>query len=199
MSRPVTTVTTGTAAKHAAELLTQHGFTALPVVDEDDRLVGVVTEADLIADRIPRDARCAPGERVGPRTAGATVGALMSTPAIGMAPGADLAEVARALLDSRIRAMPIVDGSRVVGIVTRGDLVRVFARRDNDIATDVRHHLSVYGGPERWEVEVHDGVVRVLDEFDDQTDRHVAKVLAESVPGVVSATVLTRNRERTDD
>ncbi|TNC19629.1 CBS domain-containing protein [Amycolatopsis alkalitolerans] len=195
MSRPVVTVTPGTSAKHAARLLSEHTFTALPVVDDDDRLIGIVTEADLIGERFQQDPRCAPEERV--RVApGATVGDVMSTPAQAMSPATDLTELARELLDTRIRAMPIVEGSRVVGIVTRGDIVRMFAREDAEIATDVRRHLAVYGGSDRWSVDVHDGVVHIVDEFDSETDRHVATVLAEAVPGVVSATAESRNREK---
>lgn len=196
MSRPVVTVTPQTTAKCAAELLAAHGFTALPVVDDDERLVGIVTEADLIGDRFQPDPRFRCGEHPPARnTPGGTVGEVMTSPATGMGPGTDLAELSRALLDSRIRAMPIVDGSRVVGIVTRGDIIRTFARNDGEIAADVRHHLAIYGGSDRWQVEVHDGVVRIVDEFDSETDRHVATVLAEAVPGVVSATAVAGNRE----
>jgi len=185
MSRPVTTVTPATSAKDAARLLSSHGFTALPVVDDDERLVGIVTEADLVADRLPRDPRThgnAPA-----RSPGATVGAVMTSPVTALAPGTDLATVCRVLLDARIRAVPIVGDGQLAGIVTRGDIVKVFARSDAEIARDVRRRLSTYGGPDRWHVEVHDGVVRIDDEFDNDTDRHVATVLAEAVPGVVTA------------
>lgn len=192
MSRPVVTVTPETSAKRAAELLSSHGFTALPVTDDDGLLVGIVTEADLIGDRIPPDPRCRDRART---PAGGIVGDVMTSPATGMSPGSDVAELSRALLDSRIRAMPIVDGGRVVGIVTRGDIVRTFARDDAEIAADVRRHLSIYGGPDRWRVECKDGVVRIVDEFDNATDRHVATVLAEAVPGVVSAETLAGSRE----
>jgi CBS domain-containing protein len=195
MSRPVVTATPKTSAKRAAEVLTAHGFTALPVVDDDERLIGIVTEADLISDRLPADPR-SPRRPPADERAGATVGEVMTSPATGMGPGSDLVELCRALLDSRIRTMPIVDGSRVVGIVTRGDILRVFARKDTEIADDVRRHLAIYGGPDRWQVEVHDGVVRIVDEFDDETDRHVATVLAEAVPGVVRASALTISRDR---
>lgn len=196
MSAPVVTVTPETSAKHAAELLAANGFTALPVVDDDDRLIGMVTEADLIGDRFPRDPRYRNGTQP---VAGNQVGDVMSTPATGMGPGCDLVELTRALLDSRIRAMPIVDGSRVVGIVTRGDIVRTFARDDTEIAADVRHHLSIYGGPDRWQVQVHDGVASIVDAFDSETDRHVATVLAEAVPGVVTARCVAGNEEGTSD
>jgi hypothetical protein len=84
------------------------------------------------------------------------------------------------MLDDRVRSIPIVDGSRVVGIVTRRDLMRMLARDDHAIAADVRHQLAMYGGPDRWTVEVHDGAVAIGDEFDSPTDRHVAAVLARS-------------------
>ncbi|HKS48523.1 MAG TPA: CBS domain-containing protein [Amycolatopsis sp.] len=187
MSVPVVTVEPDTPAKRAAELLSEHGFTALPVVD-DDRLVGIVTEADLIGDRIPADPRYRHEEQRG-RCPGGMVAEVMTSPVTGMAPGADLSALARALLGARIRAMPIVDRARVVGIVTRGDIVRVFARSDSEIASDVFRHLTMYGGADRWQVEVRDGVVRIVDAFDDETARHVATVLAEAVPGVVSAHV----------
>lgn len=195
MSRPVVTVTPETTAKRAAEVLAEHGFTALPVVDDYDCLVGIVTEADLIRDRFPQDIRSA-AHSEGRTKPGTTVAAVMTTPAIGMSAGADLVEVSRALLDGKIRAMPIVDGSRVVGIVTHGDFVRAFARDDTAIAAGVRQHLAVYGGPGRWTVEVHDGVVRIGDQYGNDTDHHVAKVIAEAIPGVVEAKVTYQEDDR---
>ncbi|EME55109.1 HPP family protein [Amycolatopsis decaplanina] len=195
MSAPVVTVTPGSTAKHAAELLAEKGFTALPVVDEDDRLIGIVTEADLIRNRFPDDVRSGRDPEARPRP-GLTVGQVMTMPATGMSTGANAADVGRALLDGHIRAMPIVDGSKVVGIVTRGDFVRAFARSDEAIIADVRHRLTIYGGPDRWTVEARDGVVRVDDAYDSYTDRHVAKLLAEAVPGVVEAKVTYQEDEQ---
>ena len=186
MSAPVITVHPWTSAKEAAELLSQHGFTALPVVDDDDRLIGIVTEADLIRDRIPVDTRYEhthPTALV-PET---TVGALMTSPATAMSTGTDVADLCQALVDARIRAMPIVDGASVVGIVTRGDVVRVLAREDSVIENDVRHRLEIYGGQDRWQVRVRDGVAHIVDQFENETDRHVATLLALAVPGVVGA------------
>jgi CBS domain-containing protein len=189
MSAPVITVRSETTVKDALTLLTENGFTALPVVDTDARLVGIVTEADLIHDRVLRDPRdCRGAVDAGRRdSAQDTVGAVMTSPAIAMEPGADLTDLCQALVDARIRAMPIVDGGKVVGVVTRGDIVRVLARDDRSIAADVRHRLEIYGGLNRWKVEVHDGVVRIVDAFDSNTDRHVATVLARAVPGVLHA------------
>jgi CBS domain-containing protein len=190
MTSPVITVRAGATVQEAAALLAERGFTALPVVDEEDRLVGIVTEADLVSDRFPRDPRSlvhgGPPAEVPVRE---TVAEVMTTPVVAMGPGTDVADLTKVLLDSRRRAMPIVDGSRLIGIVTRRDLVRVVARDDATIARDVRHRLAVYGGPNRWTVEVHRGVVSIGDRYDDETDRHVATALAQAVPGVVRAHV----------
>jgi CBS domain-containing protein len=188
MSAPVMIVRSDSPVKNAMKLLIDNGFTALPVVD-DHILVGVVTEADLINDRIPRDARFRQGERDTSQhhAAQVSVGSVMTSPAIAMASGADLTDVCQAMLDAHIRATPIVDDATVVGIVTRGDIVRVLARDDHVIAADIRHRLEIYGGLNRWTVDVQDGVVRIIDTFDNSTDRHVASMLAQAVPGVVDA------------
>ncbi|RSD11647.1 CBS domain-containing protein [Amycolatopsis eburnea] len=195
MTTPVITVQPSTSAKEAAELLAAHGFTALPVVD-DDRLVGIVTEADLIRGRIPADPRYVHEPHAAPQ-AGKTVGDLMTTPVTAMSTGTDVADLCQALVDARIRAMPIVDGSAVVGIVTRGDVVRVLAREDVEIARDVKHRLEIYGGSGRWAVDVRDGFVHITDQFDDDSDRHVAQLLALAVPGVVAAETAYAGEERT--
>jgi len=189
MTAPVITIRSETSVKDALKLLSEHGFTALPVVDVNARLVGIVTEADLIHNRVLRDPRSRRGAADAGRRDSAqdTAGTVMTSPAVAMGSGADLTDLCQALIDARIRAMPIVDDDKVVGIVTRGDIVRVLARDDRTIATDVRHRLEIYGGLNRWKVEVHDGVVRIVDAFDSSTDRHVATVLARAVPGVVDA------------
>jgi len=197
MTSPVITVRPEMTIKEAAGLLATHGFTALPVVDDDDRLIGIVTEADLVRDRIPRDPRARILPAYQPQTSPVTtrVGQVMSTPVTAMGPGADVADLASALLDARQRSMPIVDGSRVIGIVTRRDIVRTVARDDATVAADVQHRLEIYGGEGRWRVDVHDGVVTIGDKFDDEGDRHVATVLAEAVPGVVRANAVAVHEE----
>jgi CBS domain-containing protein len=199
MSSPVITVTPDTTAKDAADLLASNGFTALPVINDDDRLIGIVTEADVVRDRFPRDPRYRNayqeevlGVSARPHRPAATVGEVMTTSVISMGAGTDVVDLVTAMLDNKVRAMPIVDGSRVVGIVTRRDLLRVLARDDQQIATDIRHRLGNYGGPQRWTVNVHDGAAAIRDEFDNATDRHVVTVLAEAVPGVTSAEVTSK-------
>jgi CBS domain-containing protein len=198
MTSPAVTVRADTHVKDAAALLASRGFSALPVVDDGEQLIGIVSEADLVRDRIPRDPRHRVHEARPPQrlVARPTVGEVMSATVTTMGPGADVAELAAALLSSGHRCMPIVEGSRVVGVVSRRDLVRVVGREDGAIAKDVLHKLEIYGGPGRWQVEVHDGVATIGDTFDDQTDRHVARVIAEAVPGVVRAEAVHHPDER---
>jgi CBS domain-containing protein len=187
MSHPVVTVGPQVRAHDAAALLARHRFTALPVVDPDGDLIGIVTEADVMRDRIPPDPRRGHYRTEDPPR---TVGEIMTTDVVVMTSGTDVAEVARSMLEGRLRAIPIVDdhpaGRRLVGILTRGDLMRCISRDDALVAADVRRRLEIYGGPGRWTVHVNAGHVEITDEYDDPTDRHVAHVLAAAVPGVAS-------------
>lgn len=191
MSTPVVTVRPDDEVKHAAELLSRRGFTALPVVDDEDRLVGVVTEADLLRDRLPVDARFRTAASDDAPCPPRTVREVMTTPAVSMGAGTDVAVLARAMVEDRRRCVPIVSGSRLVGVVTRGDLVRLLARPDAEIAADVRHRLRDFGGAGRWRITVEAGAVTLTDAFVpdqcDPVDGHAAVVLAEAVPGVVHA------------
>lgn len=112
MTWPVRTVGERDRTSWAAELLARYRFTALPVVDEDFYLIGIVSEADLI----PQDEQT---------TIPVEVGSVMTTDVISMLPGTDLDKLTHWLLKLSLRVMPITDSDgRLVGIVTRGDVLR---------------------------------------------------------------------------
>ncbi|WP_436498406.1 CBS domain-containing protein [Actinokineospora sp. HUAS TT18] len=181
MTTPVVTVSATTEVAKAATLMADNRFSALPVVDAAGTLVGIVTEYDLVRGRFAESSE---------RTAVRAVADVMTAPAEGLLSGTPVAEVARAMVDRKRRCVPVVDGGgRVVGVVTRRDLVRLLSRSDVDIAIDVRAALTVFGGRSRWTVRVADGVAAVIDRFDDSSDWEVARALAESVSGVVRASV----------
>ncbi|AHH96935.1 CBS domain-containing protein [Kutzneria albida] len=196
MSSPVVVLHAEQSVKEAAAVLAGHGFTSAPVVDVDGRLVGVLSEADVLRGRIPVDPRSRIWDEVTDQLPPAMlVAEVMSSPAVAVSPGTDCAQVARMMLADRLRSVPVVDGAEVVGILTRRDLLRVIARDDEEIRVAVCSRLANYGGADRWAVTVHEGVVTVLDEYDDAVDRHVAQVIAEGVPGAVRAVVTSRTRE----
>jgi CBS domain-containing protein len=121
MSSPVVFLRPRVPADVAAALLVAHGFTAAPVVDEDGLVVGIATEADLVRGRFVPDGWTV-DERPEP-----TVAEVMTHAPICMRPEDDLADVVSTMFDVGIRSIPIVDDGRMVGIVSRRDVLRVVA------------------------------------------------------------------------
>lgn len=95
----------------AARLMAQHRISGLPVVDQNDKLVGLVTEYDLISKK------------------GARIADVMTAGVISITPDADVEQVAEVLASRRIRRVPVMDGSRMIGIVSRSDLIKQIAMR----------------------------------------------------------------------
>lgn len=173
MTRPVVSVTPMMPVRSAMVLLVEHAFGALPVVGEDERLIGVVSEGDLL--------------RAGMRGAsiGATVSDVMASPVISVPMSTTLAELAEILLDGRLRCVPVVDDGVLVGVVSRSDLLRILVHDDDILADHVRRLVHAYGGPRpKWVVDVVDGVVWITGPFADEAERRVLLALAHTVPGV---------------
>jgi CBS domain-containing protein len=187
MSSPVMTVTPTTRIKQAAAMLVRHGFNAVPVVDNGE-LVGIVSEADLL----PLESSPDPRAHVlrWPPLVGSTpqlVGEVMTREVLALPPDADAADAARLMLDNGVKSIPVVLGGRVVGIVTRRDLLAVLARSDHAIRVEVERLLAEeLGGHPR--VEVTDGVV-TLSGFNTGRETDLAGLLARTVPGVVEVRV----------
>jgi CBS domain-containing protein len=119
MSRRVIAVTPGTGIKEAAGLLVERGISALPVLDSKGALVGIVSEADLIA----------------PETGGSglrLVGDVMTRDVLTVSASCEVTQAARIMLDAGIKRVPVLRARRVVGILSRRDLVRVLARSDGE-------------------------------------------------------------------
>jgi CBS domain-containing protein len=190
MSRAVVTVGPDTPIGAAAALLTGRGFTALPVVDGDGEVVGIVTEADLLRDRVRHDARSLVAEELAAAPL-ARVGDVMTTQVLTVAPATDVADLVQRMQALGIRAVPVVRPSgRLVGIVSRRDVLSTFSRLDSVIAADVRHRLAAYAGPGRWEVAVDGGQVTLRDLLADPEEEHPASVVAAAVRGVLHVRVL---------
>jgi CBS domain-containing protein len=195
MTSLVVTVRADTPVKEAARLLATHGYTVLPVVDADDTLLGVISEADLIRGRILPDPRALIGDNPPPpaEPAAPLVSGSMTAEPVVVAPTTDVVAVTKLMLDRHLRALPVVDGGRLVGIVTRRDMLRTIARDDRDIARDVRHRLAI-ACRQAWEVEVTDGVVTLATDGADQGEWHVAQVVAAALPGVLEVRLAAPSR-----
>ncbi|GID91559.1 CBS domain-containing protein [Amorphoplanes digitatis] len=102
-----------------------------------------------------------------------------------------MAEVADQMLRNDVRSMPVVDDDeRLVGIISRRDILRAMVRGDDVLAAEVQHRLDEYAdGRSRWTATVEDGVATVTGEFDDETERTVVTVMARTVPGIAAARI----------
>jgi predicted transcriptional regulator len=120
MSTPVISLRAQVPAHVAAALLVSNGFTAAPVVDDDDRVIGIATEADLVRGRIAAEGSESAEERPEPTVADV----MTEAPVVGRSDD-DLADVVTMMLDSKIRSVPIVDDDRLVGVVSRRDVLRL--------------------------------------------------------------------------
>jgi CBS domain-containing protein len=90
------------------------------------------------------------------------------------------------MLENNVRAVPIVDGAHLVGIVSRRDLLRTLLRPDAGIVNDVTERLDDYSGnPGRWKVKVVDGVVSITGRFADSDEQRIVTAVVRTVPGVL--------------
>ena len=199
MSRDVVSATPGTTFKEAVDLMVSNDVGALPVLDDIGRVIGIVSEADLLAKAgyggPPRRALLAvvdivDGDDSSWRKAQArTVGDVMTTRPLTLRPGQEVAVAARTLVRSRHKRAPVVgDTGVLVGVVTRQDLLGAYARPDDAIADEMNAALAdPTRTPEGNGVRayVHDGVVTLAGEVTDDLDRRVVARVAWQVPGVV--------------
>ena len=182
MSRPVVSVDTGATVLDAVTALTEHGFAAVPVVDDGDRVVGIFSESD--------------GLRAGHRRA-TPVTEVMTHPVEVTTPDADVAVIAERMLTGHLRSMPVVEEGLLVGMVARRDLLRTMVCTDDVVVANVRGLLDRYAGSRRhWDVVVTDGHVTVSGEFADVAERSLVGALARTVGGVADV-VLTSPVART--
>lgn len=186
MTTPAVTVRPSTPIADVAAILAERGFCAVPVVEDGDRLVGLVTETDLIRERFGLHPQSpTSGRERPPKTVAAQI---MTSPVEFVRPEATLSALAKCMISGRRRSMPVVEGSQVVGMVTRRDVVETMARSDDMILTSVRAGLERAGLRQRWLVRVQAGVVHLFGDTD-LKHQHEATLVAESVPGVIRVTV----------
>ena len=197
MTERVVTVTPGASLKEVASLLAEHRISGLPVVDEAGSLLGVISEADILfkergpstrkgvfawlLDRYGYEGQLKLEARV--------AGEAMTAPAIVIEPQRPVAEAAHVMLERRVNRLPVVDRGELVGIVTRADLVRAFARPDETIEQEIRE--DVLGrtlwlrDPQAVTVSVREGTVKLSGTVENPTEAELVEVYAGKVPGVV--------------
>jgi CBS-domain-containing membrane protein len=181
MSAPAVTVHPDASLKEVTLLLDEHRVTALPVVDAHLRIVGVISEADVVRESVPADPWASPLQQGHLGSYLKRVGDVMSFHPVTVVPDTELAVAADLLVSSAIKSLPVIEHGVVVGMVSRRDIIAVLARRDFEIAAELRDLIGEAG--DAWDVEVVDGAVKVVGAETD-AEREVVRVLAGTVPGV---------------
>jgi CBS-domain-containing membrane protein len=147
MSTVVATIPAGATVKEAAKLMLERGVSALPVMDSKDRVIGIVSEGDLVRrTELGTDsarswwlrAFAEDSARDYLKTHGASVGEVMTSPPVTVRRSTPLHEIARLLEKHRIKRVPVLEAGRLVGIVSRADLVRRLAAAPARPATPAR-------------------------------------------------------------
>jgi CBS domain-containing protein len=184
MSRPVVTVRPDANLKEVAATLVEHGINAVPVVDDGDRLIGIISEADLLTLEPAAGTRHQPDSALSQRPP-RTARHVMSQSVYSVHEGTDAAAAARMMLRHNLKSVPVVTGGRVVGMVARRDLLRLVIRGDHDIRADLERRLQdELDALQGVSVDVAAGVVTIGGAAS-PLGQQLVEGLARMVPGVV--------------
>ncbi|MEO5964968.1 MAG: CBS domain-containing protein [Candidatus Limnocylindrales bacterium] len=198
MTTSVISVRPETPVREVAGMLGEHRISGVPVVDEAGTLLGVVSEADFLVEAqggepvhrsaiarlfgLGGDVR-APGDR----HYASTARELMTSPVITIGPDELIPDAAAIMTRGRINRLPVVEAGRLVGIVTRADLVRTYVRTDEQLADSIREDVLVktlWLDPAAFEVTVTEGVATIKGAVDRRSSAEMIARTAVLVPGV---------------
>lgn len=196
MTSDVVTVSADTSLKEVARTLTGKRISGVPVCDAGGAVLGIVSEADILRKEqgfVPEpggllgwlfEKADAEGSRLLARTAAEA----MTSPAVTIAPDASVTDAARVMTMRGINRLPVVRSGRLVGIVSRADLVRAFHRTDAEIELELNEDVllhTLWVSPEDVHVSVDDGVVTLVGRVENRTQAELVSAYARRVPGVV--------------
>lgn len=199
MTAEVISVRTETPLKEVARILAERGISGVPVVDAAQRVLGIVSEADfLLKEQAARPHSPslvawlfdrAEVQRVEDKVRATTAGQIMTRPAITIAADRTVREAAATMTRSSVNRLPVVDDGRLVGIVTRADLVETFLVPDEELRRRIVRDVlaeTMWMSPDEVEVVVRDGVVRLAGTVDRRSTATILARLVGQVEGVVS-------------
>jgi CBS domain-containing protein len=206
MSSPVITVKPYTSVKHAARLFLERGISAVPVIDDAGKLVGIVSEGDLIHRSeigtqrhrswwllLLAEEQALAADYV--KTHGTKVSDVMTRTVITATPETPLHEIATTMEKNGIKRVPIARDGQLVGIVSRANLVQAFASSGTKLEIPlsdktIRDKIMEKLKPQSWahsgllNVTVNDGIVDLWGFSSSETERNAVRVAAETTPGV---------------
>jgi CBS domain-containing protein len=213
MSTDVVTVREGTPFKDVVRALSGRDVSAVPVVDRDRRVLGVVSEADLLVKQGTQEIEFTRSlvnwwrrRRNMRRAVATTAGTLMTKPAITVTDDATVAGAARLMTQHNVKRLPVVDADgRLVGIVSRKDVLTVFLRKDEDIRDDIvervfERGLGIAVNPATVTVAVHDGEATLTGQLELKSQVDLVEDMTSHIDGVVDVVVsMDYRRDDTHD
>ena len=196
MTPNVITVRPEATVKDVAAVMLRHHVSGLPVVTEDGGLVGIVTEADLLykeegrpqAGRFHKTFRPFRRATFLKKAEGLTASDLMTAPVISVEEITPLHEIAALMVRRRVNRVPVMKADRLVGIVSRADVMQVFTRTDAEVAAAVRATLlhDLWVDVTRLGIDVRDGVVYLDGQVERRSERDLVTRWVGAVDGVVA-------------
>lgn len=200
MTRLVVAVEPATPIREVARLLVERGVSGLPVVDAAGAVVGVISEGDLLVkEGGPEAVRHRPLARLFgesretqealARVEARTAGDAMTSPAVTIEVDQPITAAAALMVQRGIKRLPVTEGGRLVGIVTRADLMRAFLLSDEELVETVRREVllrQLWINPEDFEVTAAQGVVTVRGRVQRRSTAEMVGRFVRTVPGVVA-------------
>jgi len=170
MSTHVIAVRQRAGYKEMAAMLRDQRVSAFPVIDDDNKVIGVVSETDLLAKEalegtVPWTLGSLPRQHVRSQVNGVTAAELMTKPVVTIGPDKPVTDAARLMFNMRVKRLPVVsDDGTLIGIVTRSDVLSVYNRPDAEIQREITADLILgkfLGDPANFTVTVKDGIVTI--------------------------------------
>ena len=156
--------------KELAAMLRNQRVSAFPVIDDDNKVIGIVSETDLLTKEalegtVPGTLQGLTDQHVRSQVNGVTAAELMTRPAVTIGPDEPVTNAARLMYNHRVKRLPVTsDDGTLIGIVTRSDVLSVYSRPDADIQREITQDLilGTFGDdPARFTVTVKDGIVTI--------------------------------------
>ena len=182
MTSPPCSVHRDAPLDEALRTMAERRVTSLPVVVEDDVLVGVVSEVDVLRRAVEPDRRAHQIPPAQSPPLPESIGDIMTPDPHTTTERSDVADLISLFISSSFKSLPVVDGDRLVGVISRSDVIRALWRSDDELMQDLRDAFHNYG-QDGWQIDVNRGVVEVQGTGSSR-ERDVAAAIAHSVLGV---------------
>ena len=199
MTKSVVTVKESTPLKDVAGLLVEHGISGVPVMDDTGHVAGVISEADFLfkelgpgaiqerrLERLFGPSKTTRAQRA--KLVATTAGEAMTSPPISIRTSATVAEAARSMTSHAVNRLVVLDDDRLVGIVTRADLVRAYVRSDEELVETIRQDVLLrilWLDPAAFHVKVTHGVATITGHVERRSTADMVESTIAMVPGVV--------------